>query len=92
MNTLASGRSRRHRLGCCAGRMAEAGLIEPGTVEPLRRLREHNALLFDVVQKRLPREGTAALSAAVFETRRHFASPRASATVPATDRREGTTQ
>ena len=53
-------------------RLATAGLLPHDAVEPLRRIRQHNPLLFDLVLKRSLRDGSARLSAAVFATRRHF--------------------
>jgi mannonate dehydratase len=58
--------------------LAAAGLLEPRHVAPLLRLREHNALLFDVVLKRLLRLGSITLPASVFEARA-LAQPPASA-------------
>jgi mannonate dehydratase len=54
-------------------RLAAQGLLDTRAVEPLRRMREHNALLFDFVLKRHLRHGSLRFPAAVFETRRHFA-------------------
>jgi len=61
--------------------LARAGLLDTALVEPLRRIRAHNPLLFDFVQKRSLRDGSARLADAVFDTRRHFAADVA-ATVP----------
>jgi len=65
-------------------RLAAEGLLDARAVAPLRRLREHNALLFDFVLKRHLRDGSARLADAVFDTRRHFA--RGTATVAAGSR------
>jgi len=54
-------------------RLADAGLLDAGAVAPLRRIREHNPLLFDFVLKRHLRLGTNRLPRSVFETRGHFA-------------------
>ncbi len=50
-------------------RLVKAGLLVDSAVAPLQRLREHNALLFDLVLKRSLRLGAARLPAAVFEGR-----------------------
>src|SRR5207237_209594 len=52
--------------------LANEGLLEPSAVEPLRRIRAHNPLLFDFVLKRHLHSGAARLPSSVFETRRHF--------------------
>ncbi|MBS0444853.1 MAG: amidohydrolase family protein [Proteobacteria bacterium] len=54
-------------------RLADAGLLAASAVEPLRRIRAHNPLLFDFVLKRQLRAGDATLPASVFETRDYFA-------------------
>jgi mannonate dehydratase len=54
-------------------RLAAQGLLDARAVEPLRRVREHNALLFDFVLKRHLHHGSLRFPPAVFETRRHFA-------------------
>lgn len=54
-------------------RLAAAGLLDAADVAPLRSLREHNPLLFDLVLRRRLRDGSARFPAGVFETRRHFA-------------------
>ena len=54
-------------------RLAADGLLDDNAVAVLRRIREHNALLFDFVLKRHLRDGSARLADAVFDTRRHFA-------------------
>jgi len=54
-------------------RLADAGLLDASAVAPLRRIREHNPLLFDFVLKRHLRLGTNRLPRSVFETREHFA-------------------
>jgi mannonate dehydratase len=56
-------------------RLADAGLLDAKAVPVLLQLREHNPLLFDLVLKRSVRIGTRALSASVFDTRRHFTAP-----------------
>ena len=67
-------------------RLAAEGLLDAAAVEPLRRIREHNPLLFDFVLKRQLRDGSARLSHDVFATRRHFV--RTNATVAANCKRE----
>ncbi len=62
-------------------RLAGAGLLDADAVQPLRRIRKHNALLFDLVTKRHLRHGSARLADSVFRTRQHFA--RSAATVAA---------
>lgn len=52
--------------------LVSAGLLDATDVPSLEALREHNPLLFDLALKRLARWRGAQLSAAVFETRRHF--------------------
>ncbi len=56
-------------------RLADAGLLDAKAVPVLLQVREHNPLLFDFVLKRSMRVGDERLSAAVFETRRHFNTP-----------------
>lgn len=56
-------------------RLAAAGLLPRDAVEPLAALREHNPLLFDFVQKRLLRSGSARLLPEVFDTRRLWRAP-----------------
>ncbi len=53
-------------------RLADAGLLDAKSVPVLLQVREHNPLLFDLVLKRSVRIGARALSASVFDTRRHF--------------------
>jgi mannonate dehydratase len=48
--------------------LAAAGLLDASAVEPLRRIREYNPLLFDFVLKRHARVGSARWPASVFET------------------------
>ena len=48
--------------------LAAAGLLDASAVEPLRRIREYNPLLFDFVLKRHARIGSARWPASVFET------------------------
>jgi mannonate dehydratase len=67
------------------GLLAAEGLLDETAVALLRRIREHNALLFDFVLKRHLRDGSARLDAGVFETRRHFVA--AGAAVSASRRR-----
>jgi len=67
-------------------RLVAEGLLEASAVEPLRRIRDVNPLLFDFVLKRQLRDGSAKLSPLVFDTRRHFNS--GSATVAAASRQE----
>jgi mannonate dehydratase len=55
-------------------RLAQAGLLDASAVEPLRRIRVHNALLFDFVLKRHLRAGSAVLPASVFHTRDFFSA------------------
>ncbi|HJW12850.1 MAG TPA: hypothetical protein VJ598_13725, partial [Albitalea sp.] len=52
--------------------LAAAGLLDANAVQPLRRIREHNALLFDFVLKRHLRVGANRLAPGVFETRALF--------------------
>jgi hypothetical protein len=54
-------------------RMVAAGLLDAGAIEPLRRIREHNPLLFELILKRHLRDGSARLSNGVFATARQFA-------------------
>jgi len=54
-------------------RLADAGLLDAAAVPVLQSIREHNPLLFDFVLKRSVRVGGRGLSAAAFDTRRHFA-------------------
>jgi uncharacterized protein len=56
-------------------RLADAGLLDAKAVPVLLQVREHNPLLFDFMLKRSVRIGDKRLSAAVFETRRHFTPP-----------------
>ena len=53
-------------------RLAGAGLLDAAAAPVLDEIRAYNPLLFDFVLKRHLRSGTQRLSAAVFETRRHF--------------------
>lgn len=48
------------------------GLIDADAVAPLRELRDHNVLMFDLVLKRSLARGGRRFPASVFETRRHF--------------------
>ncbi|MCW5610674.1 MAG: amidohydrolase family protein [Rubrivivax sp.] len=50
-------------------RLVQAGLLHADHAAPLSRIREHNALLFDLVLKRSLRLGSARLPAALFEAR-----------------------
>jgi uncharacterized protein len=52
--------------------LADAGLLDAAKIPLLRRIREHNPLLFDFVLKRHLKAGASRLSADVFHTRRHF--------------------
>jgi uncharacterized protein len=52
--------------------LADAGLLDAAKIPLLRRIREHNPLLFDFVLKRHLKHGSSRLSSAVFHTRRHF--------------------
>lgn len=54
-------------------KLAVAGLLDTRDVAPLRQIRRHNPLLFDLVLKRRLRDGSARFASDVFETRRHFA-------------------
>ncbi len=56
-------------------RLADAGLLDAKAVPVLLQVREHNPLLFDFMLKRSVRVGARGLSAAVFDTRRHFHVP-----------------
>lgn len=49
--------------------LVRSGLLDERAVAPLRRIREHNALLFDFVLKRTLRDGSRALPASIFEGR-----------------------
>lgn len=61
-------------------RLVHEGLLSPAQVAPLERLREHNPLLFDLALKRQVAWRGQRLSAAVFDTRRHFdAAPESTA-------------
>ncbi|MFO1337647.1 MAG: amidohydrolase family protein [Burkholderiaceae bacterium] len=60
------------RLLYSTGRLVREGLLSPAQVGPLERLREHNPLLFDLALKRQVAWRGQRLSAAVFDTRRHF--------------------
>jgi mannonate dehydratase len=53
-------------------RLVDAGLLDAKAVPVLLAIREHNPLLFDFVLKRAVRSGSQRLSAAIFDTRRHF--------------------
>jgi uncharacterized protein len=50
-------------------RLVKSGLLAAAHAPPLARMREHNALLFDVVLKRSLRLGATGLPAAIFEAR-----------------------
>ncbi len=50
-------------------RLVQAGLLAETDVPLLQQVREHNPLLFDLLLKRLLRDGSAQLPAAVFEAR-----------------------
>jgi predicted TIM-barrel fold metal-dependent hydrolase len=50
-------------------RLAAEGLLDRDAVLPLREIRRHNALLFDLVLKRALRDGDARLSDVIFDTR-----------------------
>jgi uncharacterized protein len=52
--------------------LVERGLLDPAAVEPLRRLRDANVLLFDFVLKRSLALGGRGFAPAVFTTRRYF--------------------
>ncbi len=49
--------------------LRDAGLLAEADIAPLLRIREHNALLFELTLKRRLRAGAAALPAALFEGR-----------------------
>lgn len=49
--------------------LVNAGVLDAAHVAPLLRLREHNALLFDLVLKRVLRLGSHSLPASIFEAR-----------------------
>lgn len=55
--------------------LVDRGLLPADAVEPLRQLREHNALMFDFVLKRSLAWRGAAFAPAVFATRKFFARP-----------------
>jgi hypothetical protein len=71
---------RRHLLGCRAG--IEAGLLDAEAAAPPHGIRRHNPSLFDLVLKRMLRDGSARLHASVFDTRRQFAAPSATVATP----------
>lgn len=52
--------------------LVDGGLLDPDAVEPLRRIRDHNALLFDFTMKRSLAHGGARFPPQVFETRSFF--------------------
>jgi mannonate dehydratase len=52
--------------------LVEQKLLDPATVEPLRRIRDYNVLLFDFVLKRSIASNGATFSPTVFETRPYF--------------------
>jgi hypothetical protein len=52
--------------------LAARGLLDADAVAPLREIREHNALLFDMVLKRSLHHNGARFSSKVFETRPFF--------------------
>ena len=53
-------------------RLVDAGLLDAAVAPVLDQIRLYNPLLFDFVQKRHLKSGRQALSAAIFDTRRHF--------------------
>ncbi len=55
--------------------LVDRQLLDPAAVEPLRRLRDFNVLLFDFVLKRSLASNGERLAPAVFETRRYFDRP-----------------
>ena len=55
--------------------LVDANLLDAAAVEPLRRIRDHNVLLFDFVLKRSVASGGARLAPAIFETRAYFDRP-----------------
>jgi uncharacterized protein len=55
-------------------KMASEGLLDEGLVDVLAKVREHNALLFDLALKVALRKDGKRLAASVFETRRFFTS------------------
>lgn len=66
--------------------LVRAGLLDAAAVPVLRRIREHNALLFDFVLKRQLRLGSVALPAAVFEGRALATTDATNATGPGSPR------
>ena len=56
--------------------LVEAGMLDPRAVEPLRRIRDHNALLFDLALKRSLATGDTRFAPRVFESRTFFEAPR----------------
>lgn len=52
--------------------LVDKGWLEPAAVPVLKRLREHNAMLFDFVLKRSLRSGGHAFGNAIFSTRSRF--------------------
>jgi hypothetical protein len=59
--------------------LVEAQLLEATAVEPLRRLRDSNVLLYDFVLKRNLRKDGQGFATSVFETAPFFARPAGSA-------------
>ena len=55
--------------------LVERELLDPAAVDPLKEIRNHNALLFDFVLKRSLVNNGAGFARSVFETRPFFASP-----------------
>lgn len=58
-------------------RLVDDGLLDAAAAPVLDEIRAYNPLLFDFVLKRHLRSGTQRLTAAVFETQRHFHNARA---------------
>jgi hypothetical protein len=61
--------------------LVELQLLDAMAVEPLRRLRESNMLLYDFVLKRSLRKDGQGFATSVFETASFFARPTGSASL-----------
>lgn len=56
--------------------LVDAGMLDPRAVEPLRRIRDYNSLLFDLALKRSLAVGDARFAPRVFESRTYYEAPR----------------